>query len=302
MKTSKLRLSAGLGIGTLVAGAAMLTGCSAGSSPLALDGAPQAKAVPAVSVGDSSGCSYVPPTNANPAGYNCGYVGTTSTFTIPAGEGITEMTVNLAGGQGGNADPASGGYGGSLATTVPVTGGDTISVNVGGGASENTAGTNPVAAADGGNAGCTDGGAGGAATFVEVNGTTVAVAGGGGGGGAQGFAPDFDDGGIGGTPATDNGNGSGGDGDNSGGHGSGGQGGASLSAGGNGPSGKDTGGCGGGGGAGWRGGYAGGYGGFGGGGGGGAGAGGSYAEPSATGTSTDIANGGGDGSAAVAWN
>src|SRR4051794_13966354 len=103
----KFRLASGLGIATLVGGAALLAGCSGGVSPLALDDAAHsAQAVMAASLRDSSsGCIPVQPTNTSPGGYNCVALGSTSTFTVPAGVNITQMTVSLAGGQGGNADP-----------------------------------------------------------------------------------------------------------------------------------------------------------------------------------------------------
>jgi hypothetical protein len=290
-----------IGVGSLAAGVGLLTGCSGTSAPQALANLSTSHgAVRAATLGDDpNGCYQRGTPEDGNAGWNCNYVGGAATITVPAG--VTGMTLQLSGGQGGTADPASGGYGAALTGTFPVSAGQTLTVNLGGGASDNKPGVGAVAAADGGGAGCTDGGAGGAASSVELNGTTVAVASGGGGGGAQGFAPDVDAGGAGGTSATNSGKGSGGSGPASGGGGKGGAGGSALTPGGSGHDGSWTGGCSGGGGGGWSGGIGGGAGHFGGGGGGGGGAGGDYFSSSATNTSVVPANAGGDGMASITW-
>jgi hypothetical protein len=302
MNAKKVRIA--IGAGSLAAGAVILSGCSSMSAPQAIDNPSSThQAVKAASVGDDpNGCYPIDPTNDHGGEWVCSYTGSPATITVPAGENISAMSVSMSGGQGGNSNPASGGYGAAISSTIPVSGGQTLTINVGGGASNNTPGTSAVAAADGGGAGCGDGGAGGAASTIEVDGATVAVASGGGGGGAQGIMPGVDDGGAGGTSATNAGNGSGGSGPGSGDHGKGGAGGVSLSAGGKGGDGSDGGGCSGGGGGGWSGGGAGGHGGFGGGGGAGGGAGGDYLVSSASGTSVAPANVGGDGSVTVTWN
>lgn len=293
-----------IGLSGLALGALVLTGCSSMSAPQAVDNpSSHDKTAKSVSLGDDpNGCTPVQSTNINPGGWDCTYAGGSATITVPAGVDISAMSVVLVGGQGGAADPASGGYGTAITGTIPVSGGQTLTINVGGGANDNTPGLGAVAAADGGAPGCTDGGGGGAASALEIDGTTVAVASGGGGGGAQGIMPGIDDGGAGGTATVNGGNGSGAKGPGSGDHGKGGAGGTSLSPGGKGSGGKDGGGCAGGGGGGWSGGGAGGRGGLGGGGGAGGGAGGDYFASSATGTSAAAANGGGDGSISIRWN
>jgi hypothetical protein len=303
VSTKNVRIA--LTFGGLAAGAVMLAGCGSVNAPQAIDNpnSPHLKAVADTSVcDDPNGCWETQSTNDHGTEWSCNYTGSAATITVPAGENITSMSVGLAGGQGGNADPASGGYGAAISGTVPVTGGQVLTINVGGGANNNNPGLSPDTDGNGGGAGCTDGGAGGAASSLEVNGTTVAVASGGGGGGAQGIMPDVDDGGAGGTSTSNSGNGSGGSGPGSGDHGKGGAGGSSLSAGSKGSNGKDGGGCGGGGGGGWSGGGAGGRGGLGGGGGAGGGAGGDYFVSTATGTSFAAANGGGDGTITFTWN
>jgi hypothetical protein len=303
MNTKNVRIA--MGVGGLAVSAVMLAGCGGVTAPQAVDNpdSTHVKTVEAAQVGDdTNGCFEYQPTNDHGAQWNCNYTGSPATITVPAGENITSMAVTLAGGQGGNADPASGGYGATTSGTIPVSAGQTVTINVGGGANNQDAGISPDANGNGGGAGCTDGGAGGAASSIEIDGTTVAVASGGGGGGAQGILPDVDDGGAGGTSTSNSGNGSGGSGPGSGDHGKGGAGGSSLSAGSKGSGGKDGGGCAGGGGGGWSGGDAGGRGGFGGGGGAGGGAGGDYFASSATGTSFAAANAGGDGTITITWN
>ena len=279
MKTNKTCRIA-VGVGTLAASVGLLAGCSVASAPQAFDNLSASHgAVRAATLSDDpAGCYQRGTPEDGNAGWNCNYTGGAATITVPAG--VTGMTLQLSGGQGGDADPASGGYGAALTGAFPVSAGQTLTGNLGGGAGDNTPGVGAVAAADGGGAGCGDGGAGGAASSVEVNSTTVAVASGGGGGGAQGFAPDVDAGGVGGTSATSNGKGSGGSGPASGGGGKGGAGGSTLTPGGSGHDGSYTGGCSGG---------------------GGGGAGGDYFSSSATNTSVVPANAGGDGSASITW-
>jgi hypothetical protein len=299
----KKKVGIGIAVGGLAVAAVTVTGCSAGS-PQAVDNPSTTRghAVQAASLRDDpGGCTPVQSTNISAAGWDCIYNGDLATVTVPAGEGISEMAVTLAGGQGGNSDPASGGYGSAVKGTIPVTGGQTVTINVGSGAATNEPGQADLPAAAGGTAGCSDGGAGGAASSIAVDGTVVAVAGGGGGGGAQGIFPKIDDGGAGGTGTVNNGDGHGGTGPGSGDHGKGGGGGSTLSAGGNGHHGSAGGGCSGGGGGGYSGGGAGGAGSWGGGGGAGGGAGGSYLSPTATSTSMSPANAGGDGNVTVRW-
>lgn len=134
------------------------------------------------------------------------YLGTTETFTVPAG--VTSINVRLVGGQGGRGggdsqgSPTPGGYRGVVSGTIAVTPGDTLTVAVGGGGGIGTSsqgnapggsgGQNPLSGYDGskgGNAGPNGssggGGGSGAATVLQVNGVDV-VAGGAGGNGGNG--------------------------------------------------------------------------------------------------------------------
>ena len=75
-----------------------------------------ADGVKAVAVGDDpNGCGQTDGQNGLP-GWNCSFVGGPATLTVPAGENVTGMTLSLSGGQGGNADPASGGFGAAVTT------------------------------------------------------------------------------------------------------------------------------------------------------------------------------------------
>ncbi|GGL55194.1 glycine-rich protein [Halocalculus aciditolerans] len=112
------------------------------------------------------------------------------TWTVP--QGVSSIDVTLEGAAGGSNSDVSGGVGGLVKATVPVSGGDTIEVYVGGG------GDNPTYDNDydhwggwngGGDGGQYEtygvGGGGGGATDIRINGTSlsdrVLVAAGGGG-------------------------------------------------------------------------------------------------------------------------
>jgi hypothetical protein len=109
------------------------------------------------------------------------YTGAAQTWTVPAG--VTEATFDLYGAQGAQG-AGPGGLGGRATATIPLRPGDSIQVNVGGGAQGALGGFN-----GGGNvlAAFGDGGGGGGASDVRIGGTgltdRVLVAGGGGGGG-----------------------------------------------------------------------------------------------------------------------
>lgn len=137
-----------------------------------------------------------------------GYTGTTSTFTVPAN--VTQLTVTIAGAEGGRggrdwpSDAWPGGYRGVVTGTISVTPGDVLTIGVGSGGSNGAtrsggsnnsataAGSNPIAGYGGGPGGIAgssgssgNGGGGGAATVVQFGSTTL-VAGGAGGGGGNG--------------------------------------------------------------------------------------------------------------------
>jgi Glycine rich protein len=244
-----------------------------------------------------------------------------STFTVPAG--VTTITVDATGGQGGGGyttpGGCEGGAGASVTGTLAVTAGEVLYVEVGGAGGDDWHGTSYDGGVNGGGAGGGDGagyggGGGGGATDVRTlsaaagltpTDSRLLVAGGGGGGGE--FTPGCTGGAAGSVPAA------GGDGD----YATGGQPGTQTAGGsagtpngnctgpapgsgglGTGGSGQPSppGGCNGGGGGG---------GGFYGGGGGGAassasggGAGSSYLEPTATGVSISTADQAGDSNAA----
>ncbi|NBV92672.1 MAG: hypothetical protein EBR91_10980, partial [Flavobacteriia bacterium] len=109
------------------------------------------------------------------------YTGSQQTWTVPAG--VTSITVDAQGAQGGTSGYGTGGLGGRLQATLPVTPGATLFINVGGQGNTSVGGWN------GGGApyacGCAAGGGG--ATDIRIGGTALTdrkiVAGGGGGAG-----------------------------------------------------------------------------------------------------------------------
>lgn len=108
-------------------------------------------------------------------------------FTVPID--VTSIVVDMAGGQGGNA-AASGGNGGRVQTTIAVTPGESLQINVGGSIASTSGGTN--GGGTGGTGGPTNGRGGGGASDIRQGGTALAnrivVAGGGGGAGGLGLA------------------------------------------------------------------------------------------------------------------
>jgi hypothetical protein len=117
---------------------------------------------------------------APPASQTFTYTGAQQTFVVPAG--VTSITVDAYGAQGGSNSPATNiNFGGRVQADVPVTPGSTIYIYVGQQATGLTGGFN------GGGNGETAGKGGGGASDIRIGGTTlndrVLVAGGGGGGG-----------------------------------------------------------------------------------------------------------------------
>jgi hypothetical protein len=132
--------------------------------------------------------------------------GDIQTFVVPAG--VTRLSIDAAGAQGGDAGIAYGsvgGEGGSVQATIPVTPGESLELRVGGrDGSVGGLGFGPCRFHDP----CFkahDGGAGGGASYVFRGAILMIVAGG--GGGAGGFADRFPggNGGAGGLKAKDGG-------------------------------------------------------------------------------------------------
>lgn len=149
-----------------------------------------------------------------------GFTGATQTWTVPAG--VTQVTLDVFGAQGGY-EAAQGGQGGRATATVAVTPGETLTIVVGG------IGHSPFSGGDalggfngGGNGGAPynlpaaySGSGGGGASDVRIGGTDLAhrvIVAGGGGGAADVFGPSGTgsggaggglSGGIGGTANTD---------------------------------------------------------------------------------------------------
>lgn len=135
------------------------------------------------------------------------YTGAAQNFTVPPG--VTSLTVDMRGAQGGTGYPvySTGGNGGRLQGTVPVTPGQVIQIFVGGAGGDATISQPGAAGFNGGGLGGTypgsyGGGGGGGASDIRVPpyaiANRIAVAGGGGGGGLNYFTIDYDRGGPGG--------------------------------------------------------------------------------------------------------
>jgi hypothetical protein len=118
------------------------------------------------------------------------YTGSAQTFTVP--QCIYSVAIDLYAAEGGIGTKGTGGKGGRLQATLPVSPGATLSIHVGGkGADGNGAGGGWNGGGSGASgSGCYGGGGGGGGTDIRVGGAAlsnrVAAAGGGGGGGADG--------------------------------------------------------------------------------------------------------------------
>ena len=248
--------------------------------------------------------SAAPASAAGNGSQTFGYTGSSQTYTVPPG--VSQIAVTGVGAPGGSGleglfggGGAAGGVGSTATAQVPVTPGETLTVDVGGhggnGADINTGagggigsggGTNGGPGGHGGTGGSGGGGGGGggATTLYDASGKLLLVAGGGGGGGGGGAVIGYN-GGAGGTGGPQaGGGGTGGSGLDAGSGGSPQGGGRLLGQNGSGSPGSTSSGGGGGGGGGYTGGGGGGAGASGGGGGGGGAAGSSYVEASAIGT------------------
>jgi hypothetical protein len=146
---------------------------------------------------------FLLPASASAFTLTFGFTGAAQTFTVPAG--VTQVSVDAFGAQGGQAqDGPAGGLGGRAIATIAVTPGEVLQINVGG---QPAAGNPAPGGFNGGGASGTasgaatlnSGGGGGGASDVRRGGTGLAdrvvVAGGGGGGGGSSCS----DGGTGGT-------------------------------------------------------------------------------------------------------
>jgi len=153
------------------------------------------------------------------------FTGAVQTFTVPAG--VTSVTVDTYGAEGGlgvNAGADAAGLGGRVVATITVTPGETLDVYVGGQGGAGAPGAAGAGGAGGFNGGASGGnggangvagGGGGGASDVRRGGTRLVVAGGGGGGGNNnqggfGGAGGGPTGGNGGTSSEPAGGGSGG--------------------------------------------------------------------------------------------
>jgi hypothetical protein len=134
--------------------------------------------------------------------------GSEQSFAVPAG--VSSVTVTAVGGDGGSggsgdqgASGVAGGFGASVTGSLPVTGGDTLYVEVGGNGQDDGSGQTTTGGFNGGGGGSTSipdcvGGAGGGASDVRtlpmsnsgsLGSRLLVAAGGGGGGGGDGVSP-----------------------------------------------------------------------------------------------------------------
>ena len=124
---------------------------------------------------------YVASVSTTPGSQSFNYTGAQQTWTVPAG--VTSITVDAQGSQGGTSSYGTGGNGGRVQATISVTPGQTVYVNVGGQGSMSVGGWNGGGVPYG--CGCVAGGGG--ATDIRIGGVALAdrkiVAGGGGGAG-----------------------------------------------------------------------------------------------------------------------
>ena len=101
------------------------------------------------------------------------YTGADQTYSVPSG--VTALTVDVYGAEGGEFDGAFGGPGGLVQAVIPVTPGQVLTVKVGGAGGDGTPGW-----PNGGGAG--HGGGGGGSSSILLGTTVLAEAGAGGGG------------------------------------------------------------------------------------------------------------------------
>jgi len=129
------------------------------------------------------------------------YTGGLQTWVVPSG--VTSVTIQAWGAQGGSASGGTPGYGGYSTGTLAVTPGQTLYIYVGG-----QGGATGGAGYNGGGTGSSAGGGGGGASDVRYGGTALAnrkiIAGGGGGNYSTSYSP----GGSGGGTTGGNGTGS----------------------------------------------------------------------------------------------
>jgi len=245
------------------------------------------------------------------------FTGSSQTVTVPQGAlGASVVIAGAAGANGWDGEQTGttgipGGNGAQVNALVPVTSGDTLTVDVGGmggSAYDPNESGNPAPGWGGdapggtsyGNGNTMGGSGGGASSIATAAGDYLVVAGGGGGGGGLGAGMLVDTGGTGGTGGSttkadgDDGKGPG--------HGDGGKAAtqASMAGGAGGPEHHDAG-PGGGGGGGYKGGDGGGGGSTGGGGGGGGGAGSSYTTPVAVNATVATAPAQTNGQVTITW-
>jgi len=124
---------------------------------------------------------YVSSVSTTPGSQSFNFTGAQQTWTVPAG--VTSITVDAQGAQGGTSSYGTGGNGGRVQATISVSPGQTVYVNVGGQGSMSVGGWNGGGVPYG--CGCVAGGGG--ATDIRIGGVALAdrkiVAGGGGGAG-----------------------------------------------------------------------------------------------------------------------
>lgn len=142
----------------------------------------------------------MPAASAAPTTVDFTFTGSTQTWTVPAG--VTSVDATLCGAQGSAIDGTAGGLGARVATTLAVTPGEVLVIEVGGAGSNTTGGYN-----GGGDGGPNGGVGGGGATDVRQGGSSLAdrvlVAGGGGATGPADISPSPNDGGVAGPTGTD---------------------------------------------------------------------------------------------------
>ena len=132
------------------------------------------------------------------------FTGAAQTYTVPAN--VTSLTIDAMGAQGGGSLPSPGsnpgGLGGRVQTTLSVTPGEVLTINVGGTTTSNTGGWN------GGGSGTSNGAGGGGGSDIRSGGTGLAnrvVTAGGGGGGGWNCGSGMNGGHGGGSAAAENG-------------------------------------------------------------------------------------------------